>query len=70
MDWLIGDDGRCVQLTAEQAIAIDLRATLEDLFEAFHGVDEAIRTSRAAVADSQRRRRIRQSSLHLVAAPL
>jgi hypothetical protein len=68
MEWLVGADGRCVPLTAEQALAIDLRATLEDLVDAFNGVHEAIRASRTAVADSRRRRRLRQSSLKLVPA--
>jgi hypothetical protein len=66
MEWLVGADGRCVPLTTEQAIAIDVRATVEDLVDAASGLDQAIQASRAAVAESRRRRRLRQSGLRLV----
>jgi len=68
MEWLVDADGRCVPLTAEQAILIDVRATVEDFFDALHGLDQAIQVSSAAVAESRRRRRIRQSNLRLVRA--
>jgi hypothetical protein len=68
MEWLIGADGRYVKLTAEQALQIDLRATVEDLVSALDGIREAIQASRAAIADSHRLRRRRQSSLRLVSA--
>lgn len=68
MEWLVDADGRCVQLTAEQATMIDVRATVEDFFDALRGLDQAIQVSSAAVAESRRRRRVRQSNLRLVRA--
>jgi hypothetical protein len=68
MEWLVDADGRCVQLTDQQAIMIDVRATVEDFSDALHGLSQAIQVSSAAVADSRRRRRLRQSSLRLVRA--
>jgi len=68
MEWLVGSDGRYVKLTAEQALAIDLRATVEDFTRAFDGLGEVIQASRSVVADSRRRRLRRHSRLRLVPA--
>jgi hypothetical protein len=68
VEWLVASDGRYLTLTAEQALAIDLRATVEDFIQAFDELGEAIRASRSVVADSRRRRLRRQSRLRLVAA--
>jgi len=68
MEWLVGSDGRYVKLTAEQALAIDLRATVEDFTRAFDGLGEVIQASRSVVADSRRRRLRRHSLLKLVPA--
>ena len=69
MEWVVATDGRYVQLTAEQAIAVDLRATVEDFVRAFDGLGEAIQASRTILADSRRRRLRRHSTLRLVAPP-
>jgi hypothetical protein len=66
MEWLVGPDGRYVRLTPEQAVAIDARATYEDLVVAVQRLRDTIDVSRVALADSRRRRRVRQSALRLV----
>ena len=69
MEWLLASDGRYVKLTAEQALAIDLRATVDDFVHALDGLGKAIQASRTAVADSRRRRLRRHSPMRLVAPP-
>ncbi len=66
MEWLVTADGKCVRLTPTQAILVDTCASLEDLTLAADDLLDAIVASRALVADSRRRRRIRQSGLRAV----
>jgi hypothetical protein len=66
MDWLVADDGRYLPLTAVQSLLLDTSATLEDLELAICGLRDTLVASRSIVADSRRRRRIRQSGLRVV----